>query len=73
MRADRGILLPISTRPLRLYAVLVRPDAFPAAGQPAVTVAAVSRDQRDEALRELIGQLALANLAALVGYRERAS
>ncbi|MEU5727274.1 ATP-binding protein [Micromonospora sp. NPDC047738] len=74
VRADRGTLLPISTRPLRLYAVPVRPSAVPAAGQPAVTVAAVRRDQRDEALRELIGQLALANLAALavaslVGYR----
>ena len=74
VRADRGTLLPISARPLRLYAVPVRPGAVPAAGQPAVTVAAVRRDQRDEALRELIGQLALANLAALavaslVGYR----
>ncbi|MEV0808201.1 ATP-binding protein [Micromonospora sp. NPDC050200] len=74
VRADRGTLLPISARPLRLYAVAVRPGAAPPAGQPAVTVAAVRRDQRDEALRELIGQLALANLAALavaslVGYR----
>ncbi|MEU5940254.1 HAMP domain-containing sensor histidine kinase [Micromonospora sp. NPDC047548] len=74
VRADRGTLLPISPRPLRLYAVPVQPGAAPAAGQPAVTVAAVRRDQRDEALRELIGQLALANLAALavaslVGYR----
>lgn len=74
VRADRGTLLPISSRPLRLYAVPVQPGAPPAAGQPAVTVAAVRRDQRDEALRELIGQIALANLAALavaslVGYR----
>ncbi|MCW3842537.1 HAMP domain-containing histidine kinase [Micromonospora yasonensis] len=74
VRADRGSLLPISARPLRLYAVPVHAGARPAAGQPAVTVAAVRRDQRDEALRELIGQLALANLAALavaslVGYR----
>ncbi|OKI62293.1 hypothetical protein A6A27_04660 [Micromonospora sp. CB01531] len=74
VRADRGTLLPISPRPLRLYAVPVQPGTAPAAGQPAVTVAAVRRDQRDEALRELIGQLALANLAALaiaslVGYR----
>ncbi|MFD2765403.1 sensor histidine kinase [Micromonospora eburnea] len=74
VRADRGTVLPISPRPLRLYAAPVRPGAAPAAGQPAVTVAAVRRDQRDEALRELIGQLALANLAALaiaslVGYR----
>ncbi|WP_213455493.1 sensor histidine kinase [Rhizomonospora bruguierae] len=74
LRADRGTLLPISPRPLRLYAVPIQPGAGPAAGQPAVTVAAVRRDQRDEALRELIGQLVLANLAALaiaslVGYR----
>jgi signal transduction histidine kinase len=74
VRADRGTLLPISARPLRLYAVPVQAGARPVAGQPAVTVAAVRRDQRDEALRELIGQLALANLAALavaslVGYR----
>ncbi|WP_328421529.1 ATP-binding protein [Micromonospora sp. NBC_00389] len=74
VRADRGSLLPISTRPLCLYAVPLQPGARPPAGQPAVIVAAVRRDQRDEALRELIGQLALANLAALaiasvVGYR----
>jgi signal transduction histidine kinase len=52
----------------------VHPDATPAAGTPAVAVLAVRRDQRDEALRELIAQLTLANLAALavaslVGYR----
>jgi two-component system OmpR family sensor kinase len=74
LRRDRGRLLPISARPLRLYAIPVQPGATPPAGQPAVTVVAVRRDQRDEALRELIGQLALANLAALalaslVGYR----
>ncbi|MBM0237074.1 HAMP domain-containing protein [Micromonospora sp. ATA32] len=74
LRRDRGTLIPISTRPLRLYAVPLQPGATPPAGQPAVTVAAVRRDQRDEALRELIGQLTLANLAALaiaslVGYR----
>ncbi|WP_433320383.1 ATP-binding protein [Micromonospora chersina] len=74
VRVDRGTLLPVSPRPLRLYAVPVQPGVAPAAGQPAVTVAAVRRDHRDEALRELIAQLALANLAALavaslVGYR----
>ncbi|WP_319460683.1 ATP-binding protein [Micromonospora sp. RTP1Z1] len=74
LRRDRGTLIPISTRPLRLYAVPLQPGATPPAGQPAVTVAAVRRDQRDEALRELIGQLTLANLTALaiasgVGYR----
>jgi signal transduction histidine kinase len=72
VRADRGTLLPISTRPLRIYAVPV--TATTPAGPAAVAVVAVRRDQRDEALRELIGQLALANLAALavaslVGYR----
>ncbi|MCU7726964.1 HAMP domain-containing histidine kinase [Actinoplanes sp. KI2] len=45
-----------------------------AGGRAAVAVVAGRRDQRDEALRELIGQLVLANLAALavasvVGYR----
>jgi two-component system OmpR family sensor kinase len=74
LREDRGELLPISDRPLRLYAVPLNPGAHLAPGQPAVAVAAVRRDQRDEALRELIGQLALAHLAALaiaslVGYR----
>jgi signal transduction histidine kinase len=74
LRQDRGRLLPISIRPLRLYAVPVQPGATPPVEQPAVAVVAVRRDQRDEALRELIGQLALANVAALalaslVGYR----
>jgi two-component system, OmpR family, sensor kinase len=72
VRTDRGTLLPISADPLRILAtpLATRP---PAAGQPAVVVVAVRRDQRDEALRELVAQLALANLAALavaslVGY-----
>lgn len=54
----------------------LRVTAFPAEGQAPGTVAAtaVRPDQRDEALRELLGQLALANLLALavasaVGYR----
>lgn len=71
LRADRGTLFPIRANTLRLYAV---PLPAGAAGQAAVAVVAVRRDQRDEALRELIGQLILANLAALaiaslVGYR----
>ncbi|GAB1640042.1 ATP-binding protein [Krasilnikovia sp. MM14-A1259] len=71
VRADRGPLFPIRPKTLRLYAVPL-PSA-PAHGA-VVGVVAVRRDQRDEALRELIGQLALANLAALaiasvVGYR----
>ena len=74
LRADRGDLFPISSHTLRLYAVSLHPGATPRAGTPAVAVLAVRRDQRDEALRELIAQLTLANLAALaiaslVGYR----
>ncbi|GAA2716641.1 sensor histidine kinase [Actinoplanes palleronii] len=69
LRADRGPLFPIRANTLRLYAV-----PLPASAGPVVAVVALRRDQRDEALRELIGQLALANLAALaiasvVGYR----
>jgi signal transduction histidine kinase len=74
LRADRGDLFPIASHTLRLYAVPVHPGATPRAGTAAVAVLAVRRDQRDEALRELIAQLTLANLAALavaslVGYR----
>ncbi|GAA5024754.1 ATP-binding protein [Kitasatospora paranensis] len=74
LRVDRGALLPISTGRLRLYAVPIAPGSGEPAAAPAVVVVAVRLDQRDEALRELIGQLALANLAALivaslVGYR----
>ncbi|GAA2381462.1 sensor histidine kinase [Dactylosporangium salmoneum] len=74
VRADRGTLLPISPEPLRVLAGPIEPGAAPAPGRPAIVVVAVRRDQRDEALRELIAQLALANLAALaiasfVGYR----
>jgi signal transduction histidine kinase len=74
VRTDRGTLLPISTAPLRVLAVPLDPTATPAEGTPAVVVVAVRRDQRDEALRELIAQLVLANLAALaiaslIGYR----
>ncbi|MFF5225854.1 ATP-binding protein [Dactylosporangium sp. NPDC000521] len=74
VRTDHGTLLPISREPLRVLATPLSTDAALPAGQPAVVVVAVRRDQRDEALRELIAQLALANLAALavasfVGYR----
>lgn len=70
VRTDHGTLLPISPEPLRVLATPLNPTA----GEPAVVVVAVRRDQRDEALRELIAQLALANLAALavaslVGHR----
>ena len=72
--ADRGELFPISSHTLRLYAIALHPGATPPTGAAAVAVLAVRRDQRDEALRELIAQLTLANLAALavaslVGYR----
>jgi two-component system, OmpR family, sensor kinase len=74
VRTDRGTLLPISAQPLRVLATPLSPAAVPTTGQPAIIVSAVRRDQRDEALRELVAQLALANLAALgvaslVGYR----
>ncbi|WP_051808980.1 HAMP domain-containing sensor histidine kinase [Actinoplanes subtropicus] len=70
VRADRGDLFPIRPGTLRLYAVPLPPSG----SGGSVAVVATRRDQRDEALRELIGQLVLANLAALavaslVGYR----
>jgi two-component system OmpR family sensor kinase len=69
VRTDRGPLFPIRTNTLRLYAVPLTGNT-----RAIVAVVALRRDQRDEALRELIGQLTLANLAALaiasvVGYR----
>jgi two-component system OmpR family sensor kinase len=74
LHKDRGLLLPISAQPLRILAVPLQPGAAPPPGHAAVVLVAVRRDQRDEALRELIAQLTLANLAALaiasvVGYR----
>lgn len=59
--ANIGELLPVSRRPLRVL-------AEPLQGRPAGTVLVVAdrRDQRDEALRELLAQLAAAGLAALV-------
>lgn len=65
VRADLGHLLTGRDRRLRVL-------AFPAA--PGVAVTAIRIGPRDEALRELLAQLALANLAALaiasaVGYR----
>lgn len=54
--------------------ITAEPVRFRGSAEPSVALAAVRLDQRDEALRELLGQLALANLAALtvasfVGYR----
>jgi two-component system OmpR family sensor kinase len=69
---DRGAVLPISRRPLRIYAFALPPEA--AASGAVIGVVSVRLDQRDEALRELLAQLTLANLGALViacgvGYR----
>jgi signal transduction histidine kinase len=63
VQIDRGTLLPISDQPLRIRATPLNTTAV--ASRPAIVVAAVRRDQRDEALRELLGQLTLANLGAL--------
>jgi signal transduction histidine kinase len=70
---DRGRLFPIGPTS-RVLAMPIADATQPAPGRPAVAVVAIRRDQRDEALRELIGQLALANFGALaiasfVGYR----
>ena len=54
-----GALLPRSHRPLRLLAV-------PILQHEAVLVVAVRRDQRDEALRELLAQLLAAGVGALL-------
>lgn len=59
--ADVGELLPVSRRPLRL---LTRRLGGP--GPARVLVVADRRDGRDEALRELLAQLLLAGLGALV-------
>ncbi|OLZ64421.1 hypothetical protein AV521_35795 [Streptomyces sp. IMTB 2501] len=66
---DVGSLLPITPDTLRLQAERVR-----AGGATRVLVAAVRRGHRDEALRELLAQLALASgltliAASYVGYR----
>ena len=59
LRRDVGGLLPRSAHPLRLLAV-------PILANQAVLVVAVRRDQRDEALRELLAQLAIAGAGSLV-------
>ncbi|WP_369263329.1 sensor histidine kinase [Streptomyces sp. R35] len=69
IRRDVGSLLPITPGTLRLRAWRVT-----AGGQTRVVVAAVQRGHRDEALRELLAQLALASgltllAASYVGYR----
>jgi len=63
VRRDIGALLPVARHPLRVYAVPL-PGA---ATQPAtVLVVAARRDHRDEALLELLGQLAAAGIGALL-------
>ncbi|MGW7408539.1 ATP-binding protein [Streptomyces sp. NPDC054833] len=69
VRRDIGSLLPITEDTLRLQAKRVTAD-----GRPRIVIAAVRRGHRDEALRELLAQLALASGLALVaasyvGYR----
>ncbi|MFK0113406.1 ATP-binding protein [Streptomyces sp. NPDC091217] len=69
VRRDVGSLLPITSDTLRLQAARVT-----VGGQDRIVVAAVRRGHRDEALRELLAQLALASgltliAASYVGYR----
>jgi signal transduction histidine kinase len=69
LRTGRGYLFSERGRHLRILALPVR-----GRGPATVAVSAVRLDQRDEALRELLAQLAIANLlalalASLVGYR----
>lgn len=61
LHRDVGRLLPASDRPYRVVATRVRTGR----GE-AVVAAAISRRKHDEALRELLLQLALADLATLV-------
>lgn len=62
VRRDIGALIPIKNQPLRAYAT----PLSTAGGTAAVLVVAVRRDHRDEALLELLAQLSLAGLGALV-------
>jgi two-component system OmpR family sensor kinase len=67
IRRDTGELLPVTRRPLRLYATPV--DVRASAGSTArrlVLLIAIRRDQHDEALRELLLQLTAAGLGTLV-------
>ncbi|MEU5309425.1 HAMP domain-containing sensor histidine kinase [Streptomyces sp. NPDC021562] len=69
VRRDVGSLLPITPDSLRLQAGRITAD-----GRTRIVVAAVRRGHRDEALRELLAQLAIASgltliAASYVGYR----
>ena len=63
IRTDIGNFLPISRHPLRAYAIPIPHSQPQRAG---ILVVAVRRDHRDEALRELLAQLSLAGLGALL-------
>ena len=63
VRRDVGALLPIANHPLR---ALATPLPRAASQEAAVLVVAARRDHRDEALLELLGQLAAAGLGALL-------
>ena len=67
-REDVGNLFPPASHPYRVVATRVEP-----ASGPVVVAAAISKNKHDEALRELLVQLAIADLitliaASLVGY-----
>jgi hypothetical protein len=69
LRRDVGSLVPITSDPLRLQARRVT-----AGGQGRIVIAGVRRGHRDEALPELLAQLAIASgltliAASYVGYR----
>jgi signal transduction histidine kinase len=71
LHTGRGYLFSKRGAHLRILAVPIHP---PPGDSAAVAVTAVRLDQRDEALRELLAQLTIANLLALalaaaVGYR----
>lgn len=72
LRTERGGLFSPRGSHLRVLALPI--DGADDDGRAAVAASAVGLDQRDEALRELLAQLGLANLIALglasvVGYR----
>ena len=60
---DIGELLPANSQALRVYAAPLDPKG---GGPAAVLAVAAERNQRDEALRELLAQLLLAGLATLI-------
>jgi two-component system OmpR family sensor kinase len=66
---NTGELFLDSHQALRLYAVPIKTRGSGGSGgasSPAVLVVALDREQHDEALRELVGQLTAAGLATLV-------